>query len=223
MVVSPHSDDGVLSLGAAMASWARQGADVQLLTVFALDPDSNAPAGGWDARAGFGTEGEAAVGRRAEDAAACAILGTTPSWLPFGSVDYERHGEEAAVRDAVQGAAEGADALLVPGSPLSHPDHLWLARALHGARFECRRLGLYAEQPYTRRSGEGATLPEWIEAELDTRLAFEPVRVAARDRLAKWRAIRRYRSQLPLLGMRRSLRRGPHTLLGDELVAWIPR
>nr|MBA3401482.1 PIG-L family deacetylase [Actinomycetota bacterium] len=75
VVVSPHSDDGVLSLGAAMASWARRGAQVELLTVFALDPSSDAPAGGWDGRAGFSTEGEAAVGRRAEDTAACAILG----------------------------------------------------------------------------------------------------------------------------------------------------
>ena len=60
VVVSPHLDDGVLSLGAAIASWARAGATVELLTVLACDPDSEAPAGGWDRRGGFATEGDSA-------------------------------------------------------------------------------------------------------------------------------------------------------------------
>jgi len=49
VVVSPHLDDGALSLGASMASWARRGAAVELLTALACDPASKAPAGGWDA------------------------------------------------------------------------------------------------------------------------------------------------------------------------------
>jgi hypothetical protein len=48
------------------------------------------------------------------------------------------------------------------------------------------------------------------------------VDVGARDRLAKWRAIRRYGSQLPLLGMHGSLRRGPHRYAAAaEMVAWV--
>ena len=78
VVVSPHSDDGVLSLGASMSRWVRGGAQVELLTVLALDPGSTAPTGGWDRRAGFRTEGEAAQARRGEDAAACAVLGAHP-------------------------------------------------------------------------------------------------------------------------------------------------
>jgi LmbE family N-acetylglucosaminyl deacetylase len=219
VVVSPHLDDGVLSLGAAMASWVRGGASVELLTVLACDPESTAPTKGWDARAGFRTEGEAARARRDEDAAAAAILGVTPTWLPFGSVDYERHGDEGDALAAVQAASARSDRLLLPGSPLSHPDHDWLARALSRGRFRCRLLGLYAEQPYTRRSSTPARAPEWVEAQVGA-AAFEPVAVGARDLLAKWRAIRRYRSQLPLLGMRWSPRRGPHTVLRGELIAW---
>ncbi len=221
VVVSPHSDDAVLSLGAAIASWARRGARVELLTVFALDPGSNAPAGGWDARAGFATEGAAAAGRRAEDVAACAILGASPSWLPFGSVDYERHGDEIAVREAISAAAAGADALLLPGFPLSHPDHEWLGRALVGAPLGCRRLGLYVEQPYGRRTDEDPTVPAWAEEALGARPVFGEVSASAKDRLAKWRAVREYRTQLPLLGMRRGLRRGPYSLVFGERVAWI--
>ena len=61
MVVSPHSDDAVLSLGATIASWVGRGAVVELLTVLALDPESEAPAGGWDERA-YDDSGERSAG-----------------------------------------------------------------------------------------------------------------------------------------------------------------
>ncbi|HEU4970780.1 MAG TPA: PIG-L family deacetylase [Gaiellaceae bacterium] len=209
VVVSPHLDDGVLSLGASMASWARCGAVVQLLTVLACDPSSEAAAGGWDRRGGFETEGESARVRREEDRRACALVGATPVWLPFGSVDYDRHGDEADVRDAVLGALDGADSVIVPGLPLTHPDHLWLAELLAGAlghHWGAR----YAEQPYTRRAG--------VDPEA---AGFARTSVGLRDRVAKWRAIRCYDSQLPLLAMRRSPRRGPHRYaVTPEWVAW---
>lgn len=192
VVVSPHSDDGVLSLGASMARWARSGRSVELLTVLALDPGSAAPTTGWDRRSGFATEGEAARARRAEDRAACAVLGATPRWLPFGSVDFERHGDDETVSEAVRKVAEGAKTVLVPGFPLAHPDHAWLS-ALLARCLPAEILWRYAEQPYTMRSGSAP---------------FARVPVSARDRLAKWRAVRAYRSQLPLLGLRRTLR-GP--------------
>jgi LmbE family N-acetylglucosaminyl deacetylase len=209
VVVSPHLDDGVLSLGASMSSWARHGAAVELLTVLACDPASKAPTGGWDARGGFATEGESALARREEDRQACAVLGASPVWLPYGSGDYELHGAETAVRDAVLRALEGADSILVPGFPLSHPDHAWLAELLSGALGRWR-VGRYAEQPYTRRAGSDPA---------DAGFARAPARLD--DRIAKWRAIRCYASQLPLLAMRGSLRRGPHRYAATpEWIAW---
>jgi len=211
VVVSPHLDDGVLSLGASMASWARRGAAVELLTVLGCDPASKAPAGGWDARGGFATEGESASARREEDRQACAVLGASPVWLPYGSGDYELHGAEADVRDAVLRALEGADSVLVPGFPLSHPDHAWLAELLAGALGPWR-VGRYAEQPYTRRAAADPGGAGFARA---------PVRLD--DRVAKWRAIRCYASQLPLLAMRGSLRRGPHRYAAArEWIAWGP-
>ena len=205
VVVSPHSDDGVLSLGASMARWAREGRDVELLTVLALDPGSSAPTRGWDRRAGFATEGEAARARREEDRVACARLGVTPRWLPFGSVDFERHADDVGVWGAVREVVRGAGVVLVPGSPLSHPDHAWL-NGLLARRAPSGALGLYAEQPYTLRT-HGAP--------------FISVTLSLRDRVAKWRAVRAYGSQLPLLGMRGSLRRGALRLaLADERIAW---
>jgi LmbE family N-acetylglucosaminyl deacetylase len=220
VVISPHSDDAVISLGAAIASWVRLGAVVELLTVLALDPRSGAAARGWDGRAGFATEGEAAARRRDEDRRACAILGASPSWLPFGSVDYERHGDEDDVRAAVGATLAGTDAVLLPGSPLTHPDHTWLVRVL--VEMPLPRVGLYAEQPYTRKAGDAPGAPSWLEAALGSDV-FEPIGLRPRDRLAKWKAIRQYASQLPLLALQGSLRRGPVSLaLAPELVAWAP-
>lgn len=222
VVVSPHLDDGVLSLGASIASWSRAGAAVELLTVLGCDPDSTAPSGGWDRRGGFATEGASALARREEDLRACAVLGATPVWLPFGSVDYERHGDESDVRAAVARAIVGADHVLIPGFPLTHPDHAWLVRTLAGDVDGCR-LGLYAEQPYTRREGVDPQVPAATAEALGAPSGFERAPARARDRVAKWRAVRCYRSQLPLLGMRRSLRCGPHRYaLAPEWVAWVP-
>lgn len=222
VVVSPHLDDGVLSLGAAIASWAGAGATVGLLTVLACDAESEAPAGGWDRRGGFATEGDSARARREEDRRACAVIGATPVWLPFGSVDYERHGDEQDVRRAVEDAVAGADVVLLPGFPLTHPDHEWLVRTLGAAHLGGRgRLGLYAEQPYTRREGGEPQVSAWLTAVVGGPSVFAPVRTRLRDRLAKWRAIRCYRSQLRLLGMHRSLGRGAHRYaLAREWVAW---
>lgn len=205
VVLSPHSDDGVLSLGASMAHWVRLGRRVELLTVLALDPESEVATEGWDRRAGFLTEGEAARGRREEDRRACSVLGVSVRWLPFGSVDFDRHGDRDDVWRAVHDIVEGAAVVLVPGSPLAHPDHAWLNELIVD-HVPAASLGLYAEQPYTFR-------------ERAAPFARSPVGV--RDRWLKWRAIRAYSSQLPLLAMRWSLRRGPLRLsLADEHVSW---
>jgi LmbE family N-acetylglucosaminyl deacetylase len=223
VVVSPHLDDAVLSLGASIAAWSSAGATVDVLTVLGCDPDSAAPARGWDRRGGFATEGEAARARREEDRLACAVIGATPVWLPFGSVDYERHGEEEDVRRAAAHACEEADLVLVPGSPLTHPDHEWLVLTLATGGLDAGRVALYAEQPYTRREGVDPHVSATVSEALGGSWEFEPVPTRPRDRLAKWRAIRGYRSQLPLLGMRRSLLRGPHRYaLGSEWVARLP-
>jgi LmbE family N-acetylglucosaminyl deacetylase len=219
VVVSPHLDDAVLSLGAAIAAWGRQGADVEVLTVLAGDPESQAPAGGWDRRGGFATEGDAGRARRAEDTRACAALGASTSWLAFGDLNYERHGTDDDVRTAVAEVVGDAATLLLPGSPLSHPDHEWLVRTVADAPLGAGRLGLYAEQPYAARAGGTPGTAPWLEVGLGVKLVFEPVRVGIRDRLAKRKAMHAYASQLPLLALDR---RGVLRLaFRPELVAWV--
>jgi LmbE family N-acetylglucosaminyl deacetylase len=146
VVVSPHLDDTVLSLGASVARAARSGAEVHSLTVFAYE-DSDGPAAPWDADCGFTSAGEARAARRAEDARGCGLVGAIPEWLSFSDVEY---GADLYTDDAVWEAMEpflaGATAVIVPGFPLAVPDHIRLTRLVL-QRFG-GRVGLYVEQPY---------------------------------------------------------------------------
>lgn len=199
VVVSPHLDDGIFSLGAAIACATRKGADVTVLTVLAGDPSSTTPAGEWDADAGFATAGEAARVRRIEDEQACALVRAQPLWLPFSDKQYDRGGSEAEVRAAVVEAVGDAQVVL-PGFPLLHEDHAWLRRVLDGA-FRADQSLLYTEQPYaaesSERPGDDGSGPR---DGVPPPAAWLRVGAALPDQLRKVKACRAYRSQLPLIG-----------------------
>jgi hypothetical protein len=219
VVVSAHLGDAVLSLGATLARAAEAGAEVEVLTVFACEPTSNAPAGDWDRKSGFASEGAAAKQRRIEDRNACSILGVAPRWFDFGAQPYEPRGSLEQIVAAVTAAAAGADTVLIPGHPLAH--------AALGNELLCQdssrdRLGLYAQQPYAfdRRlalrgpveaPGDTSTgndkLPWQRAADAFTlqraASAFSWQRSAARGRhrQMKLRAVKQYQSQLRGLGL----------------------
>jgi LmbE family N-acetylglucosaminyl deacetylase len=189
VVVSPHLDDAVLSLGAALSHAVRHDADVTVLTVLAGDPASSAPAGRWDAQTGFRTAGVAATARRQEDARACSILGVVPRWLPFGDSQYGPVPEDevvAALRTELQDFA----LILLPGFPLAHQDHRLLNRLVLERVQPKARVLLYAEQPYYLRESVGPPA------------GWKPATAALPDRVRKLRACRAYSSQLELLGDR---------------------
>jgi LmbE family N-acetylglucosaminyl deacetylase len=230
VVLSTHLDDAVLSLGAWIHRIAERGGDVRVLTVLGGRTDSTGPPGPWDRDGGFASEGAAAVGRRAEDEAACAFVGARPIVLPFGDMQYPRSGGDEQVWSEVRSRLDDADVLLVPGSPLLHPDHQWLAR-LAMTRPWPGRVGLYVEQPY-------CVLPQirWWRWKWRPRLGpvladvvagpteWTVLRSGFRDRIAKWRACRAYRTQLPLLsGAPPILWRIAlyETLRGGEAIAWL--
>jgi LmbE family N-acetylglucosaminyl deacetylase len=193
-VVSPHLDDAALSLGAAIAHAARRGVAVTVVTVFAGDPASPAPANSWDARAGFRSAAEATAARRAEDMKGCALLGATPAWLPFADTGYGRQLNQEAIGDALAAAVNGSRTVLTPGFPLEHPDHS-LVTELVLRLPSPEEILLYVEQPYVLWTSPSAQAP------LSDRV-WQLLAANARDRLVKVRACRAYASQLPLLGDR---------------------
>lgn len=213
LVVSPHLDDAVFSLGTTIAAAVRAGAEVSVLTVFAGDPESDASAGYWDAATGFQTHGEAARARREEDRVACAAVGATPEWLAFPDAQYGGRTSDEQLWAAVAEAAATTDSVLLPGFPLAHPDHVRLNEILLGRGLPGpARLGVYVEQPYAWRGKQPppASLP-WL------RLGG-----GRADRRAKRAGFRAYRSQLPMFGIQPRVRLALHEArCGGEALAWL--
>lgn len=207
LVISPHLDDAVLSLGGSMHRWASSGREVHCLTVLAGRPHPR-PASWWDATCGFATADEATRTRRQEDACAAQAIGSTVEWLDHADESYgdpfPRPGE---VLPALRAAWSSAEVILVPGWPRANPDHAALGALLVDELRGDERVVRYAEQPYrtVERGVAGAGRPPTADAW--TAVALRPV-----DLVAKWRAVGRYRSQLP--PMRGALvRQGVHELL----------
>jgi LmbE family N-acetylglucosaminyl deacetylase len=227
VVVSPHLDDAVMSLGATIATAVHSGATVDVLTVYGYVPSSPVPAGPWDQKSGFGTEGEACRARREEDAQACRILGATPRWFDFGAEPYERRATPETVRAAIVAQLAGADCVVMPGFPLNHPDHLELTRLLLSARLPLR-VGLYAEQPYLfyeRKAIDPAMRAAAIGDRVPEALQWTRARADKPARQSKLRAVRAYKSQLRSLGLSHiGLYRmlWHETSLGGEAIAWLP-
>jgi len=229
VVVSPHLDDAVLSLGATLAHAVEAGSKVEVLTVFACAPGSNAPTDEWDRKSGFATEGQAAQQRRREDETACAILGVTPRWFEFGAQPYDKRASMEEVVSAVAAATAGADTVLMPGFPLAHADHAALTNSLLAHGSSCRNLGLYAEQPYSfDRSATPAGPMQPMPAARVGAMTWQRVCATRQHRDLKLRAVKQYVSQLPQLGLRQRglgylrLRRmlWHEARLGGESIAW---
>jgi LmbE family N-acetylglucosaminyl deacetylase len=74
LIVSPHLDDAVLSIGGAIARWAAAGTRVVVATVNTTAPPLGELPPAMRVWGDYGT-------RRVEDAAACAVLGAEARWL----------------------------------------------------------------------------------------------------------------------------------------------
>jgi LmbE family N-acetylglucosaminyl deacetylase len=232
VVLSPHLDDAALSLGATIAYASEAGLAVTLLTVFAGDPDNEEPAGTWDTICGFTTAGEAARVRRAEDATACEILGADPVWLPFPYGDMGVAIDDNEIWRVLEPRLGDAAAILMPGHPLLHPDHVRLTSLVSDRISASTHLGFYVEQPYANwsaigrgdrsrsvrtaaavalRTQVGRTLQEppridAASAAVGLSLEWCATRALRRHRRAKVNAIRAYRSQFRKLDRRLILR-----------------
>jgi LmbE family N-acetylglucosaminyl deacetylase len=198
VVISPHLDDAVLSLGAGIARLARRGVQVDVLSVFGCDPSSTRAPSGWDSRAGFANEGAAAAARREEDRVACHMVGANPSVLGFRGGSYGGPGDAEPLWHAIAEVVGGADVVLMPGFPLTNADHFWLHMLLVEKPPPSERLGLYAEQPYryaARREQPMTTFESPIDGPRWASTGY-----SLRELRLKKRAILAYRSQIPLLG-----------------------
>ena len=204
VVLSPHLDDAVLSIGATINSLRRRGAEVVLVTAFAGDP-RDVKASYWDAKRGVGDKAHAVALRQAEDDAAVGLLQIKSVNLPFDDFAYAPPRDPDAIFEAMLPQLEDADLVFIPGWPLLHSDHRYLSvlvlqRGVTGALFFYEELP-YGAQPMqiVRRTLRGRTAPS-ITHETGRSLSWRPALTRAEDFAAKRAAVACYKGELAALG-----------------------
>lgn len=225
VVISPHLDDAVMSVGATMHRAARRGAEVVLVTVFAGDVHDAGRASYWDARRGVENKAAVLEARRREDTAAAATLGARSVWLPFDDGAYVSKRDPDAIWAAVAPHLEGADAVLLPGWPLTHPDHRFASMLIVQRASAGLPLLFFAEMPYGAhpvamakgliRGRRSALLTHAYGGVLEWRRSP----VTKDDFAAKQAAVRCYAGELENLGLDAKFAEVHDRLLRRELLA----
>lgn len=196
LVISPHLDDAVFSLG----GWIAGESDVIVATVFA-----GVPAEGVDPiTEGFASGAQEVEARRAEDLVACHAVGASAVQGPFLDGPYNGHAEidESDVARWIVSLERVFDvSVLVRPVGVRHPQHVATARAAAlSHRPGVTRL-VYAELPYSV-----------LWPELVPEVAGLPVDLEQDEARAAWKqaACARYVSQYP--GTDRDALRSPERL-----------
>ncbi|WP_285791391.1 PIG-L family deacetylase [Micromonospora sp. NBRC 101691] len=152
IVVSPHFDDGALSL----ASVLRAGRSVLLVTVCGGTPTEGDDE--WDRLCGFESGPAAALGRAAEDRAAAALAGNRVTHLPVPDSPYRADFPAETVVAALTPLFRPGVRVWAPVGIGDHPDHVGTRDAvLTAAAGTGCQLTFYADCPYAFGSGWDAT------------------------------------------------------------------
>lgn len=138
VIVSPHLDDAVLSLGQFMAL-----GPTTVVTVFAGATDGLSD---YDESCGFISSREAMTARRAEDLTACSILAATPTHLDFLDQQYKQPTADEDIVAVLKRFIRPDRAIFAPLG-IGHPDHVQVARCVREAAGD-HHLFVYEELPY---------------------------------------------------------------------------
>ncbi len=211
--LAPHLDDAALSCGGQIARRTRAGQRVLIVTVMAGDPPTDTENDYIRSlHARWELERNATAQRRAEDIAACAILGADHLHWPIADCIYrldpvtgqplyvsdddifgDVHPAEQPLVAEIAGLLRSLPAAGQIYAPLTighHVDHLLVAEAAQQAFDEA--LHFYEDYPYAQQPGKlaaviGEPAEGWAPAVLE---------VGAADLQAKIEAILAFRSQL---------------------------
>lgn len=191
LCVGAHLDDCVLSIGQTLAGRS----DATILTVFAGGPVTEGLLTPYDEMCGFASSAKAVAARRAENDAACAVLGVehvNGTWLDG------QYGEPTSDSDLTSWLTkqmtgwERFDTVLLPVG-IGHPDHVQVAGcALDAACSLDVRIGVYLEIPsYVRQPIEAVRALDGFAG-----WKLTPAELPLGDRDVKRKAVECYASQL---------------------------
>lgn len=170
LAVSPHLDDAVFSVGAALAVLVDAGHEVTVVTCFTGNVEQ--PAGfalACQTDKGLSPDVDYMALRRDEDRAAHAVLRTTPVHLPLLEAPHRGYDSAPAlfagvrpddlvwqdVRDAL--APYDADLWLAPQGLGSHIDHLQVVRAVAALQ---RPTAWWRDAPYVLKAPDAQPSPD---------------------------------------------------------------
>jgi LmbE family N-acetylglucosaminyl deacetylase len=212
LYLSPHLDDAALSCGGQIAQSTRRGERVLIVTVMAGDPPADAAndyIASLHARWELGRD--AAAQRRAEDLAACALLGAdalhldapdciyrldpatgAPLYVSDADIFGEIHPAEAPLVARIAGLLAGLPAATQVYAPLTvghHVDHLLVRAAAEQVWGDALRY--YEDYPYVQQPGK-------LDAALADATGWRAtvIPLDAADLAVKCDAISAFRSQL---------------------------
>lgn len=174
--LSPHLDDAALSCGGRIARQTSQQEPVLIVTPMAGEPapDLQLSAFAQELHQRWALPQDAVRARRAEDAAACQILGADylhwdipdcvyrhdpatgePCYPTWESIITTQHpADDAVIAQLVQQLAQlpPADEIVVPLTAGQHVDHRLVRQAAEQA-FAAERLLYYEDYPYAAQAG----------------------------------------------------------------------
>ena len=207
LAVSPHLDDAAFSTGGLLATLAADGRRVVVATVFTASvPDPQGFALACQLDKGLGREVDYMALRRAEDLAACAVLGVEARHLPLREAPHRGYDSAPALFAGVRcddTAAEAAAVvlsalvgelrpglILAPQAVGGHVDHVAVVRAVRAAAGQ--PIAWWRDHPYTIRPGA----PAEPFGDDFARLPQAQVRLGPAAQAAKVEAALAYASQL---------------------------
>jgi LmbE family N-acetylglucosaminyl deacetylase len=200
LFVSPHLDDAVFGCGERVGA---SDASV-VVTVFAGFAPDGASTTAWDRECGFGAVDDVVGLRRAEDAAALAVLGATPWWLDFRDDQYGEPRPTSEIAKCLAHVIERRTPHTIH-APLGlfHADHRRASDAALTLVAGPARWFVYADAIYRR-------IPGAVDARIaqlaQSGIALAPIPLDERAASPRKReAIACYRSQLQALAQRPAL------------------
>jgi len=187
VILSPHLDDAVLSLGQFM-----QTETCTVVTVFAGSPRDGLS--DYDASCGFTTSAQAMTKRLNEDDAALSMLGARPERLNFLDRQYGQPTDDEVLTEAL--APYLHRGVMAPLG-LGHPDHAQVFYCVTKAMGPGVPLFFYEELPYRVLWPEQAHAAKKMLQLNGFQIQELPFPILQGDRDRKAAAIAEYHSQFP--------------------------